>query len=495
MRLHRNAWEERRPVIIIFALLLVLAVLGFSRSAQALTVYFDQTAYKSDVWLQVQDPFYAASTGNFQASYNNGQNSIDFSAGKSQTLMSKPVKLSEIGSGGLTIDYSNSAVFFIYYDDPSQESRTAAPAHMSSKLRFMPFELTMMGGSGDQGNLTAINYFTAPLGITSYQNDPAQNPSKTAVIQQTGFGNNSAATIGAQLFTASNGNSDAVIQDGDNNIIRFLGPSNFNGDNPWPSFIPYAKSVNKAGQHTTINRTNGFNFAAPDNTPVYQFGGNMDTTVAADGTITLAGSITVSTNASPTGTNPTLPTSGKWTDATITISASNATDYNNAIYGQAANSAVTFTGQAWTDFETFTKNTLRNSSLPHNTTSNQSLFDLGAFDTTKAMLIGEITTGLLGGFINSDYKVGGQAIKDMESNSWWSLSGNPAFSTIQPDNAYYNLFANVIFNASNNTVYGVPYSDRFGTGPLVNTVNYNGTPINYWTIDIGSPLALKPTPL
>lgn len=113
---------------------------------------------------------------------------------------------------------------------------------------------------------------------------------------------------------------------------------------------------------------------------------------------------------------------------------------------------------------------------------------MGAYDITKAMLIGEITTGLLGGFINSDYMVGNLAIKDMESNSWWSLSGNPAFSTIQPDNAYYNLYADVIFEVSSNTVYGVPYSDRFGTGPLVNTVNYNGTPINYWTIDIGAPL-------
>lgn len=488
MRLDKYAWEERPPVIIIFALLLVLAMLGVSRSANAdpLTVYFDNTTYGGDVWLQVQDPFYNSS-GNFQASYDNGKESIDFSDGNSQTLMSKPVKLSDIGAGGLTIDHSDSAVFFIYYDDPSQESRTAAPAYPTSKLRFMPFELTMMGGSGDQGNLTAINYFTAPLGIKSYQNDPTQNPSET-VIQQTGFGDTSATTIGNQLDTATNGNSSAVVQNDDNKIIRYLGPSSFTGDNPWPSFISYAQSVNQANQSTTIKRTNGFNFAAPDNTPVYQFGGDMAATAAADGTITLTGSVTVSANTSPTGTNPTVPTSGEWTDATITISASSATDYNNAIYGQAANSAVTFTGTAWSDFETFTKNTLRDSSKPHDTSTNKSLYDLGAYDTTKAMLIGEITTGLLGGFVNSDYKVGGVAIKDMESNSWWSLSGNPAFATIQPDNAYYNPYANVIFETSGNTVYGVPYSDRFGSGPLVNTVNYNGTPINYWTVDIGAPL-------
>lgn len=298
MQLDRDAWEERQPVIIIFALLLVLAILGFSQSAQALTVYFDKTAYGDEVWLQVQDPFYNASSGNFQATYNNAQENIDFSDGKNQTLLSKPVKLSKIGSGGLTIDHSTSAVFFIYYDDPSQESRTAAPAHMLSKLRFMPFELTMMDGSGDQGNLTAINYFTAPLGIKSYQNDPAKNPNETA-IQQTGFGQTSAKTIGKQLNTATDGHADAVVRDDDKKIIRYLGPSNYNGDNPWPSFIPYAQSVHQANQNTTIKRSNGFNFAPPDNTPVYQFGGDMDTTMAADGTITLTGGITVSTNTPP----------------------------------------------------------------------------------------------------------------------------------------------------------------------------------------------------
>lgn len=486
MRLDKDASKERQPVIIVFALLLALAMLGFSRSAQALTVYFDKAAYGPEVWLQIQDPFYNSSDP-FQATYNNGQKSIDFSDGTSQTLMSAPVKLSEIGSGGLTVTHSVSAVFFLYYDEPSDVSRTAAPAHMLSKLRFMPFELTMMDGNGDQGNLTAINYFTAPLGIKSYQNDPAQNPDEP-VIQQTGFGDTTATIIGHRLYLATNGHADAVIRNDDKKIIRYLGPSNYNGDNPWPSFIPYAQSVHQANQNTTIKRSNGFNFAPPDNTPVYQFGGDLDATVAADGTITLTGSVTVSTNTSPTGTNPTLPANGEWKDATITISASSAADYNNAIYGQVANSAVTFTGKAWTDFETFTQNTLRDSALPHDTNSNQSLYDLGAYDTTKAMLIGEITTGLLGGFVNSDYKVGNLAIKNMVSNDWWSLSGNPAFSTIQPDNAYYNPYADVIFEASGNTVYGVPYSDRFGTGPLVNTVNYNGTPINYWTIDIGAPL-------
>lgn len=90
-----------------------------------------------------------------------------------------------------------------------------------------------------------------------------------------------------------------------------------------------------------------------------------------------------------------------------------------------------------------------------------------AYNTTLRMFIGEVTTGLLGGFFNSDYQVGGVAIKNMASKQWWSLNPIVGYSEIQPLHSFYNVYADVVFNESNNTVYGVPYSDRFGTGPLV----------------------------
>ncbi len=71
--------------------------------------------------------------------------------------MSVPVKLSDIGAGGLNITFSESAVFYVFYDDPTGNSRTAAPAFITSTQRFAPFELTMQGLAGDYGNLTAIN--------------------------------------------------------------------------------------------------------------------------------------------------------------------------------------------------------------------------------------------------------------------------------------------------------------------------------------------------
>lgn len=476
----------------------LLAVLGLAagaaRAEAALTVYFDASAYSGNVWLQVQDPNFASSSANFVATYAGGT-AVSFAQSGSNVLMSVPVPLSAIGSGGLTISRSQSAVLFLFYDDPSGNARTAAPAYPTSTQRFQPFELTMMGGTGDQGNLTAINYFTAPLSIKSYALDPATNPS-APVLQQTGFGSYTAAQLASQFNTATGGAATATVTNGSGGIVRYLGPSSFASSNPWPSFLPYLQSINAANQPTTIERSNGFNFAAPQNTPVYQFGADMTATVGADGTITTTGSITATTSGPVASGNPALPAGGAWTGATMTFSASDITALNNLIYGQAQNSAVSFTGSAWSDFQTFTQTTLMHPGQAHDVTTNPSLYDLGAYSTTVSMFIGEVTTGLLGGFFNSAYEPTGQApaIKDMPSNSWWSLDPIVGYSTIQPSNQYYNVYADIIFNTSGNTVYGVPYSDRFGSGPLVNTVYYNGSNVGYWTVGVGAPLGAATTP-
>ena len=291
---------------------IVVGLMAYAHAACAFTLLFDQSAYGSDVWLQIQDPNYLSDTQNFRATYAGGTQSIDFTNNGDKVLMSLPVKLSDIGSGGLNIAFSESAVFFLYYDDPTGNSRTAAPAHLVSTKRFMPFELTMMGNHGDQGNLTAINYFTSALSIRSYQNNPNLN-SAEPVVQQTGFGSYTAAQIGARLNAATQGSSDAVVKDVTGKIVRYLGPSNYNGANPWPSFIPYTLSIHQANQTTHIERQNGFNFASPDDTPVYQFGADMTATANDDGSITVTGDITVSVNAAIKAGNPALPADGKWT--------------------------------------------------------------------------------------------------------------------------------------------------------------------------------------
>lgn len=477
-------------------------VASFTQGSRTLTLLFDQSAYPGNVWLQVQDK-----TQGFKATYAGGT-SINFQ--NPGDIMSVPVALSAIGTGGLTVSYANGVVLFLFYDDPTNNDRTAAPNQMTSQQRFMPAELTMTGATGDSGDLTAINYFTAPLSLRSYNVNPTQYPNNW--LQQTGFGSATAGQIGALLAAASGGNANAVVKNTAGQIIRYLGPSNgFTGTNPWPSFLPYTQSVNTAGQTTQIQNTNGFTFyqmdqKTPDG-PQYTFGANMAANANADGSIKITGSITASTNGTIKTGNPPLPTGGAWSNAEFDFSVSDPNAFNNAIYGQVPTSAVTFKNQtnptsAWYQFQQFTQNTLQDPRQPHNPVTNPSLYDnvvqanglagLNAYNTTLNMFIGEVTTGLLGGFFNSNYPVGGVALKNMASYQWWSLNPMVAFAQIQPSNPYYNVYANVIFNTSNNTVYGVPYSDRFGKGPVVNAVSYtaNGIsyPVNYWVIGIGAPL-------
>lgn len=482
----------------------VISLMALVPGASAFTMYFDQGSYNQTVWLQLMDPFFNSDTNYFQGTYGSGQ-SFNFKVGDTKVLMSEPIKISDTGSGGVTITHAQSTHLYIYYDDPKDVSRTAAPSQDTSKLRFQDFELTMMGVHGDQGNVTAINYFTAPLGITSYRNDPHTNPSEP-ILQQVGFGSHTAAEIGAVFSSATQGNAAAYKTNDQGKIVRYLGPSNiFSPSNPWPSFIPYAQSISAAGQQTHIFCSNGFNFRHPDETPVYMFGADMTATVAANGTITVTGKITVSATTAIKAGNPPIPEGGYWNDATITISPTTAQSseelYNLAIYGQAETKAVTFSGAGWDLFKTFTDTTLLNPQDAHtvpcpnpgdeNVCANPSLTDLNAYNITKALIIGDITTGMLGGFFNSDYVPSGQEtpIKNMKSNAWWSLNPLVAFRAIQPNHQYYNIYGDVIFSMSGNSVYGIPYSDRFGKGPLVETVWYNGAPVNYWVVKIGAPLS------
>ena len=378
----------------------------------------------------------------------------------------------------------------------------------------MPFELTMTGGAGDGGDLTAINYFSAPLSIRSYSVDPAQYPN-IPPLQHADFGGASAGAIAAPLIGGCKSNLTALVKNAHGGIIRVLGPSNnfTPAANPWPSFVPYTKSIHAASQTTKIQNTNAFFFSYTGyETPVYTFGtDNMIATANADGSLSITGRITVSVQGTiKKGTygNPDPPASGYWDGATFTLGVSDVNAFNDAIYREVRNSAITFTNEtdpasAWYKFKQFTQGTLMDPTKPHQNESTQpnynpSLYDLfangkggDAYNTTLNLFIGEVTTGLLGGFFNSNYQVNGTAIKDMPSKQWWELTPMVAFSTIQPSHPYYSLYSGVIYDLSKNTVYGTPYSDRFGK-VLINSVNYTKDGVSYyvqyWKIGIGAPL-------
>jgi hypothetical protein len=528
-----SAWGKSTKAGPTLAMLLaVLGLLVFARGAWALTMLFDTSKYSGDVWLQIQDPF--GGTGNkFQATYNNGTSSITFGTHPNgatppqdvPNLMSNPVKLSDIGTGGLNVTYSLSCVFFLFYDDPSATPGYLlnAPGPFDTLQRYQQFEMTMRGlpNIGDQGNLTNIDCFTAPLSIRSYQNNPLTNPAEP-VLQSTGYGSNTSQTIVPLLASASGGAADAVKKNA-GKLLRYIGPSKFDPTNtalpknPWPSFVSYAQSL--VGTTTTLKRANSF--GGPAWTPsgqsekqLYTFGMDMTATTNDKGVITVSGKITAavanpSTVISP---NPSLPTDGAWTNVTVTLSPLTGPhtyyDYDYAIYGQSGSptyngsttrwsmgsKAITL-GADWENFQTFCINTLADPSKSHDTTTNKSLQDLDAYITTQNMVIGEITTGLLGGYYGSTHQAMYNGtltpIKDMPSQAWWQLNPMVGFAQIQSVPTHYNQYANVIWNASGNTVYGVPYSDRFGSGPLVNSVQTpapGSVNVGYWVIGVGAPV-------
>lgn len=531
------SWGNRVLFGTLTAAFVVLAMLAFSlarpREASAsLNVLFDTSPYSGDVWLQIQDPN-AGTSADLQATYDNGLSPITY--GTHQTtdnppqtvtnLMSNPVKLSDIGTGGLNITRSISCVFYLFYDDPSAGTNylTTAPSVFTTLQRFQQFELTMNGGSGDQGNLTNIDAFTAPLSIKSYQNNPLLNPAEP-VLQSTGYGNWSANRI-AGLLVSAGASGAAVVRGTSGNLIRYIGPSVFDpgnaqSPNPWPSFLPYAQSL--VGTTTTLQRANGFGAgnATWASSQTYTFGIDMQATVASDGTITVNGKLTASvinpgTVVSP---NPALPPDGAWTNASITLSPTTGTnginDYNAAIYGQTGspvadpqnpgkwilnNTSITL-GPDWENFQTFCIDTLGDPSSPENPGTNASLQDLSAYLTTLNMAIGELTTGLLGGYFGSTHPVTFQGtpttIGALPSQDWWQLDPLVGFSQIQTNPNAYNRYANVIWVTSNNTVYGVPYSDRFGSGPLVNTVLApdGQTSVGYWLVGVAAPVTAPAFP-
>ncbi|MEW6660413.1 MAG: hypothetical protein AB1424_17345 [Thermodesulfobacteriota bacterium] len=468
--------------------LVVLGLMALNQTAfAALLITFDQSAYKNDVWIQVQDPNYLSTTGtNFQATYNNGAQSISFTnpnppGGKA--IMSVPVKLSKIGPGGLNVTMSVSALIYVFYDDPSGNSQTAPPSPFTALQRYQPFELTMTGNIPDQGDLTAIDCFTALLSITSYDAPGTQ-------LQHVGWGTASAAQIGRQFKQVAvfGGKASPVVKNASGKTIRYIGPSKFDPSNPqnkpmpWPSFIPYTKSIYNANKGTHIFNQNSFD---PQNRYNYTFGADMMLTANPDGSLTITSKITATST--PT-TDPNLPQNGYWDDSGVpggnpwSISAADSDSFNYAIYAQTRNATAVVideTKSPYSDFKTFCN------SIPGLA---------GAYNTTLDLIVGEATGAVLFGYANSSVLYNGTPIGDMDSRDWWKMNPVIAFSDLQPSHSnppFYSAYGDVIYRNSNNGVYGAPYSDRFKqaiNSPLINSVSYNSQNVAKWVIGIGAPL-------
>ncbi|MDA1262138.1 MAG: carboxypeptidase regulatory-like domain-containing protein [Planctomycetota bacterium] len=426
-----------------------------------------------DVWITFQNP--SKGLTDFDVTYSGTPVSFALPS----NLMSTSVNLHQIGTAGFSITRIVSNPIFVSYGAPLL-STIAAPAYVNPQgldymTRFQSFELTRHPIVSDQGNLTAINFFTAPMRIQSYHQE--SNNSFT-LLQETGYTKN-ATTIAASLDTATNGNPNAVVKDATGKVIRYIGPSAFDvTNNPYKSFLPYVEAVRTAGQTTQIENSNGFlNTTTMKN---YIFTLCMEADILLDNSISISGSITtkVIQSGSPITDGPTFA------GLTMKIDAHEPGKFDNVIYYQADNETQVITFNDWNSLKMYMQNEGFSQAVAEENLS-----------TTQSLLIGEITTGLLGGFVNSDYVPPGGGttpVKNMKSLQWWSLTAIPLPKTLQPTHEYYNVWAEVILEASSNEVYSVPYSDRFGSGPLVNSVQYGqeALSVDRWVITLDAPISL-----
>ena len=384
-------------------------------------------------------------------------------------LMSTSIALSDIDQSSIYVDSVISGIFFVSYGN-KLTSKKSAPSYIGKGEKdyytpFQNFELTRVGNPGDQGDMTAINFFTAPMAITSY--------SKTGDTLQSKEYNLSVDAIRDQLTALTNNNPNAVILSKDSTTyIRIIGPSSYSKGqtNPYPSFVSYLNSIQSAKDTTIIKNHNAFVDTAkkPSN---YDFRLNFKATVNST-SIFLTGKIEVYKTLF--GKSPALDTTFDHISLTINSPADSTSLLDLVIYGQSIADNVTFS-PTWNNISNYMDSV--NLSNPK------------AYSITKNLAVGEITTGILLGLINSDsLSPSGDTLKNIASQDWWTMNPMKAFSDVQNNPSYYNQYANVIYKASNNQVYSIPYSDRLGNGPLVNSVNFNGTPVSKWVIRLDPPL-------
>ena len=428
---------------------------GQALATHTLNIYFDTSAYRQNVWIVIKGPF----TGSYNGTaINLGANSN--SSGIALVGDSVP----------LTVTNANSSAIFVCYDNPSSFPSSGEPYYFNSPLRYQPFELTMTGIDSDNGNLTAINYFTAPLGIASYQNDPIAQPGQTP-LQRIGW--KAGAGVIASWFSSPAINTSNAAVTANGKIIRYIGPSSYDPNNaslpnPWPSFLPYTQAIHSAS--TTFNLNNSVQYNLTNGTNVFHL--NLTASAGADGSLSATGSITVSilnSQAAPT----------VYSNVAVSVPATAPASFNAVIYGgnnidytgsppypDHALGYATITGVS--DFKTYVGNY-------YTTQSGDPYMPYTQF---MDFIFGELATSLLGGFVLSPY--GSQP-----SSDWWTLG--KAFSLVQSNPNYYNRYANVVYTLSNNEVYSTSYTDRFGK-VSINSVKYGAASVNSWVVGIGAPL-------
>jgi parallel beta-helix repeat protein len=478
-----------------------------------------------DVWVSIRADGGAGGLSGFLVTYSGpaGTNRLVPFATAGDAI-STPLSLADItdpatGRPTLRVTEGIGLSVFVSYGGPLVAGR-AAPAPLdpndpNAAARYQHFELTRHhpAVADDRVNLAHAAYFTAPMSLRSFAGDGTPLEQKWVGITADTAGDVFRQLAAIPATGGTIGDSSAVVRD-ESGVVRVVGPSSFTAGSPYPSLLPYVKSL--AGTTTRI-----WNFAdvgtadgsaswrielggggsaggATVGTAAAAAAGSLSMTVDDGSGGTIAGTIRVFGTITVTQTlggefeeRYTADAGSPW----LLISPADPGRFDAAIYGQAKAGdfpAVSHPSAEWGRLA-------------------DDLVNLGATvpDDPRAiverLLEGDVTAAILlgfagaaptdpgwapfGGTVRPLDAVGGPAItydghggdpqpiavKNMRSREWWSFAqagGPPAPKTLQPTAAFYDQYAQIIRAASGNQTATIPYADRLGAGPALAASRY-----------------------
>ncbi len=510
--------------------LIALGVCLFSaNSAKAdLNIYFSNNisisgVADSNIWITVYRPNGTLTnpTDYPGITYNNGTalNWGNFTNGSAiGSTLAESIQLSSItNSQGLgifnwttnpavqTSQAGGSINFFVSYGSPmihgyvnSGPSSTYTDPNYNNV--YAPIELTYNGNPADVADLTAINYFSAELSLSTYSSSDVTgqllqsrgyNAPTAAVLQAltNGFG---PSAVGTNPF-----NTVQVSTTNANNIVRVQGPSGFTPTTfgAYTNFASYlgVLSSNSSLPTLVLSNSSAFNTISVvqsnstyTNANVTFVMTNAVTGNSTNGyTLTATGTLTVVYTSYTNGVVSGTPLSTPYSGITFTVSPNgNSNVTPGFIYLGSTNSNTTF------------------GSLDSNATWNKFTNDLTPFmvantgtpslGTILPQIAGELSTAIDFGIAGSTNLVTlgtytNVPLGSIPTGSLWTNTAT-AFGQAQTNSGFYNTYAGAIFDASSNGVYSAPYSDRYSYGPGLNLVSDGTTNVGSLLVGIGAPL-------
>jgi hypothetical protein len=436
-------------------------------------------------------------------------------------LYAESVRLSDIlDAGGLAwrSNAASAAVYISYGTNlpVSQYSLSgispSATTDASYNIRYQNFEITYNPVPGDQGDITAINFYGSSVGIKSFASTNATGPA----LQTAGF-HTPTGTVDTQLSALTGGSPSAVLTNSAGQNTRILGPTQFgvqaNGNSfgPYPTFDDYfAHVAGLATNKTIISNGSAFNSVPdPANFPAAYTNADVQFHLTTNSVTSTAGGYRLESSGdivvvyqpySWNGTNhvPGTPTTNTHSGVSLVVDPKGLSGTNVALTNLATSYVyygddspglekdyIVITGAGWGSFT-------------NEITGFVNAAGVGAAGITEAQILGELSAGFAAGFIASTNTVaqyGATPLGELPSSDWWQLTNAIAFEDVQAATNFFNTYANVIYQNSSNSVYGMVYSDRFVYNTtLVNAVSNGTSPVGSWLVTIGDPLTIIPEP-